>query len=857
VRKLSIPQFRSAPGRAGLVVGGIATGVALIVAIDIVNTSVLANFRRSVEAMAGPASLEVTLSAGEVGFPEGVIDRVREDPGVEAAVPIVQGTVTLETAHGEVLRLFGVDLMSERDLGRYPIEAEVMANVGHWIHDPASILLPVALARDHALSVGSRVTLGTPQGLGEFTVRGLLRTRGAASALGGRLAVMDLPAAQLTMAKEARLDRIDVIVREGTEVEVVRRRLEAALPEPLAVSRPQQRGQHVERFVGSFQAMMTGLSLLCLVAGIYIVYSTTSTGAIQRALGMASLRLMGAEGADLFKLLLVEAVLLGGVGAVIGVPGGVGLAWLLTDLVSESMGTVYQLRFPAEGIAINWPTLAWAGCLGTAASLVASFFAARRAVDLEPLEIIRADFRTVGGRTRNGGLVLCWMGMVCLSAVALVLEVRLRSIWWGNLGSTLWFASSVVIAIPLVTLSARGLARVLTGLWQVPGRLAAESLFHAPSRTGVTVAAVALVLTIAVTFASLVESIRRSTARYYEAGGFLSGDLVVSAVTTEGGWLETPLSQDVLEEIEGLPGVASVAAARLLPGHVYRDERVAILAVSAVLLESSRLGPEWYRAGDVARASAALRAGEGMNVSVGFAERFGVAVGDRIALDAPAGPLELPVVGIVDDVISNSGTVILDRRLLVERWGETTVQRMSVFLEPGATTEAVRAAIEASVGRRHRLKVLLPGEMIDYHREMNDRAFALLDAIHLLVVVVTIVGILDLLVAAVWERRRELAVWRMIGASDRTITRSIVLESATIGALGAILGTAVGLVTASIWIRVNFRYILGYYPDHHLALGANLRYAALVVLTTMVAGYIASRLAREQSILAGLQGHGH
>ena len=56
-RLISYPQLRATWGRTALVIGGIATGVASMVAINIINTSVLANFRETIELVAGPAQL--------------------------------------------------------------------------------------------------------------------------------------------------------------------------------------------------------------------------------------------------------------------------------------------------------------------------------------------------------------------------------------------------------------------------------------------------------------------------------------------------------------------------------------------------------------------------------------------------------------------------------------------------------------------------------------------------------------------------------------------------------------------------------------------------------------------------------
>src|SRR5262245_40526066 len=75
-------------------------------------------------------------------------------------------------------------------------------------------------------------------------------------------------------------------------------------------------------------------------------------------------------------------------------------------------------------------------------------------------------------------------------------------------------------------------------LFGFDGRGAVEGLTRSPGRTGVTTAVIALSLTLAVTVSSVGRSFRESERNWF----ILMGDLVVSAVATEGGWLETPES---------------------------------------------------------------------------------------------------------------------------------------------------------------------------------------------------------------------------------------------------------------------------------------------------------------------------
>ncbi len=852
LRLISYPHLRASWGRTALVVGGIATGVSLIVAINVINASVLASVAQTFALIAGPADLEVALGGGEIGFPESALATVRADSDVRTAVPLVRGTVSLADTPEETVQLFGAELTAEEDLKRYLVAVTDRRAASAALTDPHAILVTSSFAQRHRLHVGGTLALSTPRGVREFTVRGLLEPQGLAAAFGGQLAVMDLAAAQNYLAKDGKIDQIDVVLRDGVDIAAARAQLVRALPPTLDVAPPQQRGSQYESVLNSFQVMLTAFSLLCLVAGVYIIYSTTSTGAAHRAFVVAGVRLIGGDADQLFRLLMTEAFVLGLVGAALGVASGLLLARLLIGMVTDSMGIIFQMRFPAHTLTIDWSQQAAIGAIGVVAALFASYFAARHVTAIEPLDVIRDGSLSVRPRVPVRSLATWWVVLVAVSVAAFVLEVRFKSVAWGNFGSTLWFASSIVIATPLICWLRPAISRLLARLFSAEGRFATESLFRAPMRTGTTIAAIALVLTVAITVASLLTSCRSAVTAYF-VGGFLASDLVVSAVATEGGWLETPLPESVVSELAAIPGVRGAESLRVLPGQFYRGERISVVGGSDGLCDPARYPAGWYHEGDPVRAGAALIAGEGANVSTSLSDRFGLHVGDRIELATPTGVLALPIVGVVPDYTSDRGSVIVNRRVVTRWWDDHSVNRVNLFVEPTVSVEDVRGRIAQAVGARYRLKILQLRDVVKYHADMINHAFAFVDAIQLLIIIVTIAGVFDLLVSAILERRRELALWRLVGADEHAVRRSVLVESGTIGAVGAALGVAIGFVTALVWVRINFRYLLGYYIDFEFAWRSTLWFVALALVTTALAGWAASAQAVRQLILDGIR----
>ncbi len=848
LRQVSLNQLRGGWGRPLLVVGGVATGVALIVAITAINTSVLAHFAHTVDLLAGPAQLEVTLGAGEIGFPEETVELVRATPGVVAGIPLLRGTVSLADQPGRTLQLFGADFFAEEDLDRYHIETQsdrrkILSSIG----DPNTILLTSRLARDLGVSLGDTVELSTPSGIQRLRIVGLLGDEGLAAAFGGMLAIMDLPAAEILLGKERRIDQIDVVVDPAERVDVVRERLEAALPDSLQVERPEHRAAYYEQVLRSFQAMLMGLSMLCLIAAVFIIYNTTSTGAAQRVPDMARLRVIGAEGGRLFRLLMIEALTLSAIGVVAGLGVGIALAHMLVPLVTESMGVIFQLRFATGTIALTPRDQLFAAGAGIIAALFASAFAARDMARAEPLAVLRNDYAPGMQRVPARRFVLVWLVLVAVSVLALAGEVRYQSIALGNLGATLWNASAIVIAVPIIIWVTPALRRWATETFGPAGRVAIESLARSAKRSGITVAAIALVMTVGIFVSSLALSFRQSMRAYI--GQFLAADLTVSAVATEGGWLETPLPEQLADELRAVEGVTGVETISVLPGQPYAGMRIAIAGMSEGFFDVDRYPANWFREGDPAAASAAIRRGEGVNISTGLADRTGLHAGDSITLETPTGPFTLPIVGIVPDYISDKGTVLMLRRLVQEHWLINTVHRFQLSVDPAVPLERVRKAIASTIGKRYRIKTLSLREVLAYHDDKIDTAFSFTAAIQLLVIIVTVAGIFDLLVSAILERRRELAVWQLIGAEHALIRNSIVIESAVIGVLGALLGAIVGLVTAWIWIHFNFRFLLGYYLEQHFAIGYTLKIALVALTTTVLGGYLAGRQAGRLPLL--------
>src|SRR5580704_12893672 len=223
LRLISLPYFRKHVLRMLLTTAGIVLGVGVFVGMHTANQSVLAAFQQTIDRIAGTTQLQV--SAGEPGFDEDVLKRVKSVAQVRSAAPVIEATVTTEVGPGRDgpavnLLVLGVDMLGDRNVRRYDFEggAGVMSNPLLFLAYPDSLIVTKTFAEERGLKLNSQLPMQTMAGARVFTVRGIIKPGGLASAFGGNLAVMDIHAAQRIFGRGRKIDRIDVALRDGVSL---------------------------------------------------------------------------------------------------------------------------------------------------------------------------------------------------------------------------------------------------------------------------------------------------------------------------------------------------------------------------------------------------------------------------------------------------------------------------------------------------------------------------------------------------------------------------------------------------------------------------------------------------------------
>ena len=193
---------------------------------------------------------------------------------------------------------------------------------------------------------------------------------------------------------------------------------------------------------------------------------------------------------------------------------------------------------------------------------------------------------------------------------------------------------------------------------------------------------------------------------------------------------------------------------------------------------------------------------EGRDVAVlgtSIAAKRGVTIGDTITVQDRT----LEIVGILEPTLSTPDTTIAvsfttaqqlahaDLPGVIRDQVEPTDLATSFIIFPaaGADHEAMAAAIEA----RFPGQTALTGEAYDQSVGSSVAMFnSIIVGIGLVSLIVGGLSVINTMAMSVAERTREIGVKRAIGATRRRIIRELMLEAGVIGAIGGLLGVALG-----------------------------------------------------------------
>ncbi len=331
----------------------------------------------------------------------------------------------------------------------------------------------------------------------------------------------------------------------------------------------------------------------------------------------------------------------------------------------------------------------------------------------------------------------------------------------------------------------------------------------------------------------------------------LKADLFVAP---EGGRSQRALGrlpEEVVTLLERVPGVASVDP--FLSFEATRDGVPFTVGSGRFALVAAHGDLPMADGSDTRTVlSRALSLGEAV-VSEPYAVKFGVRTGDLVTLPAVDGPATLRVAGVYRDYSNDRGTITIDRALFRRLFRMDGAVSLALRLDPAISPEEGRRRVLSATRDRFALRVQTNASLRDAALALFDRTFAVTYALEAVAIAVAVLGVFSTLLALVLERRREIGLLRVLGASAARVSRAVRYEAAALSALGIALGVFAGAAMGWILIHVVNKQSFGWTIRTDVPWAFLAGALALVALATLAAAGRPARLAAATDAAAVLK----
>jgi lipoprotein-releasing system permease protein len=383
---------------------GIALGIWALISV----MSVMNGFEKEIRAriLGAAAHIQVMGADGTIASWEPLAAAVKTHPEVLAAAPFVnaQGLLTNgTTVRGVFVR--GIVPGLENTVADFNTHMRA-GKLEDLRPGEFGIALGISLARGLRLNVGDRVTLVSPQGqvtpaglmprLKQFTVIGIFSMDH--NEFDSALALVNMRDAQVLYRMDDAVSGIRVKVKDVDRAPIVTRELAKTVTSDVFITDWTQQNVNYFRAIQIEKRMMFIILTLIIAVAAFNLVSTLVMVVTDKHPDIAILRTLGASPGSIMKIFMVQGVVIGMVGTILGVVTGIATAFNIDTVVPViehlfrfqilSREVYYISELPSD---LHWGDVVWTALISLVLSFVATLYPSWRAARVNPAEALRYE----------------------------------------------------------------------------------------------------------------------------------------------------------------------------------------------------------------------------------------------------------------------------------------------------------------------------------------------------------------------------------------------------------------------------------------------------------------------------------
>ncbi len=377
-------------------IGGVAVGVMALLTV----LSVMSGFHLDLQKkILGANSHVIVLSyAGPIKDYQPLMEKLKKEPSVVNVSPFALGQVLVSTgkdAHGIFMK--GIDpvteaktteILSHIKFGRMP---ETGASEG-----PPWIVIGNELSSMLGILVGDTVNVISP--LGEIGPLGMLPKVKQFKVVGifemgmfeydANLALTDLKSAQEFYGYGSGVSGIELKLNDVYAAPDVRRDLNKRLGPPLFAKDWQQMNKNLFSALKLEKLAMFVIMILIVLVASFNIVSTLMMNVMEKQKEIAILKSMGAKNQNIMLVFMLQGLVIGIIGTIIGVVGAYLLCIALNNYIDLPPDIYYLSKLPVKMKFMDFVLVSFSAItISFISTLYPSYYAAR----LNPVESLRYE----------------------------------------------------------------------------------------------------------------------------------------------------------------------------------------------------------------------------------------------------------------------------------------------------------------------------------------------------------------------------------------------------------------------------------------------------------------------------------
>lgn len=534
--------------------------------------------------------------------------------------------------------------------------------------------------------------------------------------------------------------------------------------------------QELQNEIAPISTIFKLVLVIVLLMSVFIIYTTFKVITTERLPVIGTFRSIGASRKTTDRVLILESLVYGIIGGLLGCGLGVGILYIIA-MVNRSpweKGMEVVISFSPFHMVIAF-------IMAVLLSFVSSVIPIIKVSKVPVKDIVLNKIDKVSKKNRWKpvlGVIFILIALICprICPSSLALLV-------GGVSMVLCIVA-IIFCIPALTLIFVKIFNVVnTLLFGNEGIIAAKnlkgnkSMLNSISLLAIGISSLLMINTVSSSVMDAVLNLFTNSTKF---------DIMFNISHSD---------KNSLSKIKSIDGVSDVYGLYETGGIQIKDSTDTLSYIQGARADKHSDYWKIDMSEDPQKLLKELDQGKNILITNTYKDKFSLKKGDNFSIKTLKGYKDYTVIGFMNTLINMGSYAVISERNLKTDFGVSGYGDIEIKTDkdPNMVASSLKKLFA-----RNGPDVLTLEELKQMNIDSNNQIFTILNGFSVLTIIIGIFGIFNNLMISFLERKRSLAMYRSVGMSKKQIIKVIVIESVSGGIVGGFAGVLTGVLLISV-----------------------------------------------------------